>query len=239
MVASWKSSSLAKLLVERHGYQRTSSRASGGRPRRQRQKASGVICSHSTRSAVTDPIKGSVPTCQRALPRQPARQRIVKVCRQPARRRIVKISTSVCRHSPQCQMYQPLPLRRSHCRHFHRRHYRYRHVLITCTCQRRGRRRRGMRRRGQPKGHAVESANGGCAKKASARCRTRLRVARWPGGASPIHHPMMMMICQVLCVHILGTLQATCTNAGATMVQSSCGAGHTGHRCQQSRRPSM
>lgn len=34
MAASWKSSSLAKLLVERHGYQRTSSRASGRqRPR--------------------------------------------------------------------------------------------------------------------------------------------------------------------------------------------------------------
>ena len=150
-----------------------------------------------------------------------------------------RAQTSVCRHSPQCQMHQPLPLRRSHYRHFHHRHYRYRHVLITCTCQRRGRRRRGRRRRGQPKGHAVESANGGCAKKASARCRTRLRVARWPGGASLIHHPMMMMICQVFCVHILGTVQATCTNAGATMVQSSCGAGHTGYQCHQSRRPSM
>ena len=183
MVASWKSSSLAKLLVERHGYQRTSSRASGGRPRRQRQKASGVICSHSTRSAVTDPIKDSVPTCQRALPRQPARRRIVKVCRQPARRRIVKISA--CRRSPlfpssRDNLHQRLPLRA--CSHYCQRRGRQRRAR-----RQRGRRRRrlgrGQQRKGQPKGHAVKkSVHGGCAKKASARSGTRLRVPQ-PRGA--------------------------------------------------------
>ena len=190
MVASWKSSSLAKLLVERHGYQRTSSRASGGRPRRQRQKASGVICSHSTRSAVTDPIKDSVPTCQRALPRQPARRRIVKVCRQPARRRIVKISA--CRRSPlfpssRDNLHQRLPLRA--CSHYGQRRGRQRRAR-----RQRGRRqrrlRRGQQRKGQPKRHAVQSVNVGCAKKASARSGTRLRVPQPRGGVYMTHRMM-------------------------------------------------